>query len=259
MERGLRFRRTTRLAILSAPLVVFASLMLWLSRNPITPSAGVEASASNPAGLLTSNFVYDGSINIENIALSCVFLLFLCLFLPRRLDVYLVYVLPVGAVASGALGELTAISAPYVSTTVCGGGCSFYGMSGIGSAMVGFTFAVFFIAFGLTVLAASGRLPGLPKPSRRREVLLVCAFAAYVILLLFFAGLIALPSHPQPSQGGGSSPPSPPPPAILTQTPPVALVHGASLVYGFLLCVITFALVNRRYRLAGLQQRVSRV
>lgn len=250
--------KALHIAIISAPLVVLTSVFLWFSQNPITPNPAVEASAVNPAGLLTSNFVYDGSINIENIALSCVFLLLLCLYLPRRMDTYLAYVLPVAVIAAGGLGELTAISAPYISTSVCKGGCSFYGMSGVASAIVGFTFAGFFLVFGLTILQISGRIPAaggftslFGRPSIRREALLTSAFLVYVLLLLVISGVIALPSHSVTSGTGGVS--VPPPPAILTQTPPVALVHTASLVYGFLLCFITFFFVNRRFRTVGVR------
>lgn len=249
-----------RITLLTAPLLAFTLIMVWFSSHPIAPSPAVEASAANPAGLLTSNFVYDGLMNVENIGVSCLFLLILCLYFPRRVDVYMVYVLPVGAVVAGALGELTAISTQYLSLRVCGQACSFYGMSGMASAIVGFTFAAFFIVFSLTILQDSGRVSAgrfsslSGRSSLRREVLLALAFVVYVILLLFISGLLALPGAT--TLGPGSSPSGPPPPpAILTQSPPVALVHAASLAYGFLLCFITFVLVSRRDRVFTVRTR----
>jgi len=211
----------------------------------------VEASAANPLGLLTSNFVYDGSINVENIILSSAFLLVVCLFYPSRLRIFLVYLLPLVALAAGGLAEFTAISSPYLSLPLCAQSCSFYGMSAVASAAVGFTSATFLVAFGLiAVQKVRERTPGrgfaasLRWTGLRSEAVLSSAFVAYLVLLLLFSGVIALPGAPS-SAGSSSSPPSPP--AILTQTPPVMLVHSASLVYGFLLCLATFMQVNRRY------------
>jgi hypothetical protein len=253
-ESRQRLSTGLQLAALTTPLAAFTSVMLWLSRYPIHPSAGVEASASNPAGLLTSNCVYDGAINVENIAVSCVFLLILCLYLPRRVGVYLVYLLPVFAVVAAGLAELTAISTRYADLSVCSQACSFYGMSGVAGGMVGFTFAGFFIIFGLTILEATGKLSsaGLEstfgKSDLRGQVVLLSAFLVYIFALLLISGLIALPSPAVPGQTvSGSSGVSPP--AILTQTPPVALVHTASLAYGFFFCLATFILANRRYRI----------
>ncbi|MDA4135542.1 MAG: hypothetical protein OK449_00910 [Thaumarchaeota archaeon] len=238
-------------AVISAPLIFFTSIVFLFSEYRISPNPAVEASAANPLGLLTSNFVYDGSINVENIVLSSVFLLVVCLYYPRELRIFMVYFVPIVAVAAGGLAELTAISSPYVSIHVCAQSCSFYGMSAVASAMVGFTVASFFICFGLIVVQRTTGRPVIRKSDiftertgLRGQAILVSAFVVYVVLLLFFSGAIALPSAPSGHQSpGGSSPP----PAIFTQTAPVALVHTASITYGFLLCLATFALVNRRY------------
>jgi hypothetical protein len=244
-------------ALISAPLIVFAAIIFWFSRNPISPNPAVEGSVANPVGLITSNFVYDGWTNIENIVLASVFLLIVCLYYPRKLRIFMVYPLPFLAVASGGLAMLTAISSPYVRLPFCAPSCSFYGMSGIASAMVGFTFASFFISFGLIIIQETkGRraikqsimLRG--RTGLRSQAILASAFVAYVLLLLLFAGVIALPS---PSPGnqppGNSSQGTTPPPPIFTQTRPTLLVHSASLAYGFLLCLATFFLVNRRYHI----------
>jgi hypothetical protein len=248
-------------ALISAPLVVFASIIFWFSRNPISPDPAVEASAANPAGLITSNFVYDGWTNLENIVLASVFLLVVCLFFyPKRLRVFMVYPVPFLAVAAGGLAMLTAISSPYVSLPFCAPSCSFYGMSGVASAMVGFTFASFFISFGLLSVQgtgegqATGRSVVVSRRNRsRRQAILASALVAYVLLLLLFAGVIALPRSPSGSHASGNSSqgttPPPPPPPIFTQSRPTLLVHSASLVYGFLLCLATFFLVNRRYHI----------
>jgi hypothetical protein len=241
-------------AIIAAPLFIFSAIMFWFSQYRIIPDPTVEASVANPVGLFTSNFVYDGSINIENILSSSVFLLVVCLYYPRPLRVFLVYFLPFAAVVAGGLAELTAISSPYVSLPFCSKSCSFYGMSGIASAMIGFTFAGFAISFALIIVRRAGGFNRrdflLPEGSRRRSiVVLISSFVLYLLLLLFFSGVIALPRGSSTAPGGGSSSGPPPPPAIFTQPPPVALVHSASLVYGFVLCITTFILVNRRYHL----------
>jgi hypothetical protein len=243
-----------RALVISAPLIVFTSIVFLFSEYRISPNPAVEASAANPLGLLTSNFVYDGSINVENIVLSSVFLLVVCLYYPRELRIFMVYFVPIIAVVAGGLAEFTAISSPYVSLHVCAQSCSFYGMSAVASAMVGFTVASFFVCFGLIVVQRTTGKPTIRRsdtfPDRtglRGQAILVSAFVVYVVLLLFFSGVIALPSPPSGHQSPGGS--SSPPPAIFTQTAPVALVHTASIAYGFLLCLATFALVNRRYHI----------
>ncbi|MDA4114087.1 MAG: hypothetical protein OK474_08580 [Thaumarchaeota archaeon] len=260
LSRSSRNRNLVSQAVLiSAPLIVFASIIFWFSRNPISPNPTVEGSAANPIGLITSNFVYDGWTNIENIVLSSVFLLIVCLYYPRKLRIFMVYPLPFLAVASGGLAMLTAISSPYARLAFCATSCSFYGMSGIASAMVGFTFAGFFISFGLIIIQErKGGGPAIKqsvmlrgRTGLRSQAILASAFVAYVLLLLLFAGVIALPG-PSPGnqpQGNSSQGTTTPPPPIFTQTPPTLLVHSASLTYGFLLCLATFFLVNRRYHI----------
>jgi hypothetical protein len=248
-----------QIALISAPLIVFASIIFWFSRNPISPDPAVEASVANPVGLITSNFVYDGWTNLENIILASVFLLVVCLFYPKKLRIFMVYPLPFLAVAAGGLAMLTAISSPYVSLPFCAPSCSFYGMSGVASAMVGFTFASFFISFALlSVREAKGGPaagPGIKERwnvRSRKRAILASALVVYVLLLLLFAGVIDLPSSSSGSHASGNSSQGttpPPPPPIFTQSRPTLLVHSASLVYGFLLCLATFFLVNRRYHI----------
>jgi len=243
------------IAIFSAPTAAFAAIIAWFSQNPISPNPSVEASAGNLVGLLTSNFVYDGQINIENIAASSVFLVLACLYFPRRIRLYLLYLVPFVSVGAGALAELTAISSPYANLPWCTKSCSFYGMSGVASAMIGFTFASFVLAFAFGIFRGkNGQSAPLNrariKTVLRGQTILLAAFAIYVLLLLVFSGLIALPSVPSSASTSGPSPP-----AILTQTPPVLLVHSASLFYGFLLCLATFVQLNRRYRVFGSRPR----
>jgi hypothetical protein len=244
-----------RAAATAAPVIVFTAIFILFSQYRISPNAAVEASVANPLGLVTSNFVYDGAINIENITASSAFLLVVCLYYPKDLRIFMAYVLPFSAVAGGGLAELTAISSPYLGPNLCAQSCSFYGMSAIASAMIGFTFAAFFISFGLIIVQqAKGKISigqntiPFPRTSLRSGAVLASAFAVYVILLLVFSGLIVFPTSPTGNPGGNSSAP-PPPPAILTQSPPVALVHSASITYGFLLCLTTFVFVNRRYHI----------
>lgn len=212
-------------AVIATPIVAFTLVILWFSRNPISPGPAVEASIANPAGFLTSNFVYDGSINIENIVASSAFVLLVCTYYPRGFRFFLACLLPIAAVGAGALAELTTVSASYINLPFCSGSCSFYGMSGVASGTIGFAIASFLIALGISVLRLRGRLVvkngnTIFGNGRTGLVVLLSMFVIYMILLLFFSGLITLPSavsgsHPP----GGVS--SGPPPAILTQTPPV--------------------------------------
>ena len=94
-------------------------------------------------------------------------------------------------------------------------------------------------------LASSQGTP-LKAGRRRNQMALAGAFVLYILLLLVFAGVIALPTAGSPGQGSEIGGP-PPPPAIFTQAPPTALVHSASLTYGFLLFLGAVFLVNRRY------------
>jgi len=239
--------------VVCLPIAAFSLVMVWLSEDRIAPSAAVEGSSTNPLGILTSNFVYDGSVNVLNIVTSSVFLLLVLLYYPRVLRILSAYLLPFIAVACGGFAELTAISTVYATPAVCGASCSFYGMSGVSNGVVGFTIASFLICFGIMVLQRRGRLATIERtPFRsnraRNQIGLVLAFSVYLVLLLAFAGLIVVPSAGQAAPGTGSAAP-PPPPAIFTQTPPVAIVHSASLTYGFLLSIGIFFLVNRRYRI----------
>ena len=242
------------------PVVALTSVMVWFSENRIAPTSSVEGSSANPLGLLTSNFVYDGSVNVENIATSSAFLLVVFLYFPRVVRVVSAYLLPVVAVAAGGLAELTTISTAYATTSICGASCSFYGMSGVSNAVIGFTIASFLTCFGLMALRREGAEvveEGGEKDVRaavpRRattpwaRAALALAFVAYVLLLLLLAGLIAPPAHQ--AVGTGSTGPSSPPPAILVQTPPVWFVHSASLAYGFALALAIVLAAGRRYGL----------
>jgi len=242
-----------QIALVCLPIGVFALVIVWLSEERIVPSSAVEGSSANPLGILTSNFVYDGSVNVLNIVTSSVFLLLVFLYYPRVLRILSAYLLPFIAVACGGLAELTAISTVYATPAICGTSCSFYGMSGVSNAVVGFTIASFLICFGIMILQRRGQFATMERtPLRsnrpRNQIGLVLAFCVYLVLLLAFAGVIVFPTGGQASPGTGTTGP-PPPPAIFTQTPPVAFVHSASLTYGFLLSIGVFFLVNRRYRI----------
>jgi hypothetical protein len=240
-------------ALVCLPVVAFTLFMVLLSLDRIAPSAAVEGSSANPVGILTSNFVYDGSVNVLNIVTSSAFLLVVFLYYPRALRTLSAYLLPLVAVAAGGFAELTAISTVYATPRICGVSCSFYGMSGVSNAVIGFTVASFLTCFGLMVLQRRGRLISrqstrLRASRLRNQIGLIGVFVLYIALLLAFAGVIALPMAGTPSQGSGTAGP-PPPRAIFTQAPPTAFVHSASLTYGFLLCVGAVFLVNRRYQL----------
>ncbi len=261
MNRSSWYRRDVlwHAAVVAAPVLAFTSLILWFWHNPISPEPSVEASLANPAGFLTSNFVYDGYINIENIVASSAFVLLVCAYYPRDLRPLLACLLPFAAVGASALAELTTASTSYINLPFCSGSCSFYGMSGVASGMIGFAVASFLIALGIFALRRSGRVQprdgnAIFGNGRTGLVVLLSAFVVYVVLLLFFSGLVALPAATSGGHSSGGVSPSPPP-AILTQTPPVALVHSASLTYGFLLCLVVLVRVNRRYRILVLPAR----
>jgi hypothetical protein len=245
-------------AIVAAPVVAFTLVIFWFSRNPITPVPAVEASVNNPTGFLTSNFVYDGLINIENIVASSIFLLAVCIYFPWGFRVFLAYLLPLAAIGAGSLAEFTTMSTSLVHLPFCSGSCSFYGMSGMASGMIGFAVATFSIAVVALVLRMRGRMAvkeGDATFGRGMKglVLLLSMFVAYLVSLLFFSGLIPLPTTVASGNQGPAGAPPGPPPAILTQAPPVALVHSASIVYGFLLCLVVFTQVNRHYHILNLR------
>lgn len=245
-----RFRRALAVAL---PVVGLSSVMLLLSVYRISPSSSVDGSSGNPLGILTSNFVYDGSVNVENVVASSAFLFVVFMYLPSTIRTFSAYLLPLVAVVVGGFAQLTAISSAYVVPRVCGASCSFYGMSGVSNATIGFTLASFVACVGLASLQSRGRLVAtesqmLQLKGFRNRLVLAGAFVAYLCVLLLFAGLLTLPfRHPTVSGPGGQTI-SVPPPAILTQPPPTALVHAASVTYGFVFCVLILVVVNRRYR-----------
>jgi len=243
--------------VLICPLVLFLSAVLWFSHNPVSPTPANEASLANPLGFLTSNFVYDGIVNIENILTSSGFLLLVCIFYPRNFRILAVWLLPLVALGAGALAEFTAISTHYTSLGICTIPCSFYGMSAIASGTIGFTVACFLIWFGLEWFGRDRSFQSDAAPNaqlRRNQVIVIVAFVSYILLLLLFSGILGLliltPTHPQTSTG--TSVVSPPPPAVLTEPAPTAFVHSAGLVYGLLFCISLFFQVNRHYHIFGL-------
>ncbi len=242
--------------VLLLPILSFGSVIMWFSVYPIDPSPSFEASLANPLGLITSNFVYDGAVNVENILASSVFLLIVCLYYPPGVRSLVVYLLPFVTVGTGGLAELTAMTSAYANLRICYLSCSFYGMSGVASAAIGFTGACFLVSFGLIVLRKKGRL-ALAEESNlsrltaaRGQVVLVFSFVVYLLLLLLFSGLLVFPVTEIGHQtvGGGSSSA----PAILIQTPPAAFVHSASIIYGFVLCLTILVMVNRRHQIVSL-------
>jgi hypothetical protein len=244
--------------LLICPLVVFLSVLLWFSHDPISPTPVNEASLTNPVGFLTSNFVYDGIVNIETILTSSAYLLLVCIFYPRNFRFLAVCLLPLVALGAGALAELTAISTHYTNLGICTVPCSFYGMSAVAAGAIGFTIACFLIWFGLQWLGKINRIFQSSSVSntrlRRNRLAVMLAFASYILLLLFFSGILGLlipvPAHPQTSTGTPAV--SPPPPAVLTESTPTAFVHSAGLVYGFLFCISLLVQVNRHYDIFGL-------
>lgn len=241
--------RSLSAAIVVAPLISFVLLILWFSQNRLSPNPANEASVANPLGLVISNFVYDGHINVENIILSCVFLLIVFLYFPKMLRFTAAFLLPFMALAAAAIAEITAISTP-----LCAKYCSFYGMSAVANAVVGFTVASFVISFVFIFQARRSKLSQRITPLRanrlRNQAILAFAFVMYLILLLLFAGAFTLQTHGPSQQTSGSAPPT----TVFIQTtvqesPPVKIVHSSSLVVGFLLFLTLFVLTNHRYRL----------
>jgi len=211
----------------------------------------VVASAANPVGFLTSNFVYDGFINIENIGASVAFLLFVSAYYPRVVRIALACLLPLLALGAGALAEMTAVSSSYIDIRVCSVSCSFYGMSGVASASIGFTVACFAILIVCIIFQRQDGIMSIGATAYRNQAFLLSGFVIYLLFLLYFSGLLAFPVQVAVHQVQGGSSSSPSPPAVLTETAPVAFVHSASLVYGFLLSVTTFVCLSRSYRVSG--------
>lgn len=232
----------------AAPIVFIASLYLWFSIHPLTPSPQLNAATGNPLGFLVSNFVYDGVINLENIGASCIFLLFLFLFCPKHLRIISGIFFPFIVLFSGSMTELAAISA-------CGSGCSFYGMSGAAGGAVGFTIACTAVTFGY--LLKNERAGKLKKAGFGLSLIV------YVVLLLFFAGFVAFPTSPQTQATSPISPTTQPAsvswqqpqsvvpvlvhvPSMIAQEPrSVQIGHGVGVLSGLLFFVALFVKSSR--------------
>jgi len=245
-------RDLLHVTLTSLPIVALNLTMVWFTVHRISPSPSVEGSSSNLFGLITSNFVYDGLGNVENLVTSSGFLLFVFLYYPAMLRILSAFLISFAAVAIGVFAELTTVSTVYFTPRICGGACTFYGMSAVSNAVVGFTLASFITCFFLMALQVRVRprstqiAPAL-MTRYRDKIVLISVFVLYLALLLLYAGLIGLPAssgHVVSGAGGVS----PSPPAILTQSPPEWLVHTTSLSYGFAMFAAIFVVVNGRYR-----------
>lgn len=219
-------------ALVFSPLLATVALFIWLSKYTLSQGPSVDASLGNPLGFLISNFVYDGRINVENIALSCAFLLAIFLFYPRVLKIRSALFFPAFALMSGAMTEVAAEIA-------CHGSCSFYGMSGIAGGIIGFTLANFSIAMmgtlvprvNAAVIEDAKLVDKLPRST------VPALFVAYVILLFLLSGFFAV----HPVSNGNPFPVSVQVPvSIATESQPVEVGHTSGILIGFLLYLAMF-------------------
>lgn len=214
-------------------------LFLWFSMNPITQGVSINASFRNPVGFLISNFVFDGYINVENIALSCAFLLAVFLFLPGRLKSMSALFFPAIAVASGAIAELAAALA-------CNQACSFYGMSGVAGGIIGYAIGNYFVAFGIAFISRKFeyvyRIDEKRARFRAARFVLPILLSSYIISLLIISGFFSirhtasntfLPITIQV------------PVSIATESQPVQLGHTTGIAIGFLLFLVVVLAVSK--------------
>ena len=223
-----RHRIISEAAPVLSPILGLVLVFIWFSIHTIPEGENINASLANPIGFLISNFVYDGLTNIENIVLSCAFLLAIFLFCPTFLRIRSAIFLPAIAVTSGAIAELAA-------AVTCGNACSFYGMSGVAGGIIGFTFANFSIILELMFSTrhekkvhnnfTKDKLPRFSVP-----VLLV----AYILLLFLVSGFFAI--HPTSTNN-----PFPitiqVPVSIAGESQSVQVGHFTGLAFGFSLCL----------------------
>ena len=213
------------------PLLLFDILFIWLSENPISPNPGLEASARNLSGLLYSNFVYDGITNTDFIVIGSAFLVIVLLYCPRRLRTFVALLLPFVAIAAAGLSEGISILSPFSKPPWCIENCPFYGMSGVASASVGYTFASFFVALVVMFAIKAAKVKSEQETPVelgrfRNQLALSTLFIVYLTLfLLYFLG------------------------AFTGQTPAVIIVHYVSFATGLLISPIIWVLVNHHYSL----------
>lgn len=230
-----------------SPILAIVLVFVWLTIHPIAQDPNIDASIINPIGFLVSNFVYDGILNVENIVISCAFLLVIFVFCPPFLRILSSLFLPAIAVASGAIAELAAV-------LTCGTACSFYGMSGIAGGVIGFTFANFFIIFVLIFVAKPTReaiKAEVVKPNYLPKFAVSGIFVAYVILLFLLSGFFAINTT-------STNNPFPVtiqvPISIAGESHSVQVGHSIGIAFGFLVCL---ALLIFSLKLQSHNQNIS--
>ena len=224
-------RALNELALVISPILIIILLFVWFSLHTIAQNPNIDASIVNPIGFLISNFVYDGILNVENIVLSCAFLLAIFLFHPSFLRIRSALILPAIAIASGATAELAAV-------ITCGTACSFYGMSGVAGGVIGFTFANFSVVFGLMFFPKpAGKTQNIADKTSEnllQKFTAIGLLVAYVFLLLLLSGFFAIHST-------STNNPFPVtiqvPVSIAGESQSVQVGHTFGLAFGFLLCL----------------------
>ena len=226
-------------ALVFSPLVVTVALFIWLSKYTVSQGPNIDASLSNPLGFLISNFVYDGRTNVENIILSCAFLLAILPFYPRVMKIRSALFFPAFALMSGVITEVAAEIA-------CHGSCSFYGMSGVAGGIIGFTLANFSIALMGTFVPRLSRRATVIEEAKLMDKLpkftVPAMFVAYVVLLFLFSGFFAI----HPVSNGNPFPVSVQVPvSIATESQPVEVGHTSGILIGFLLYFALFLSLSK--------------
>ena len=219
------------------PLVAIVALFVWLSVNPISEGQNINASFGNPIGFLVSNFVYDGQINVENIALSCAFLLIIFQFYPRFLKIRSALLLPAFALIAGAITE-------FAAEIACRGSCSFYGMSGISGGIIGFTTANFLLVMIDTFLTRRYKAKAITQKRLKDRLplfTLPALFVAYIMLLFIISGFFAI------HQGNGNPFPVSVqvPVSISNESQPVQVGHTSGIAVGFILYLALFLSLSK--------------
>lgn len=229
----------TKTIIVVSPIVSVFLIFLWFSINPISQDTSINASFSNPIGFLISNFVFDGYINVENIVLSCVFLLAIFFFFPGRLKTRSALFFPAIAVTSGAIAELAAALA-------CNQACSFYGMSGVAGGIIGFTIGNYFVAFGIVFFGGKFENAYMMNEKNAKgrvaRLVLPILLSSYIILLLIISGFFSI----HPATGNSPFPITIQiPVSITTESQPVQVGHTTGIAIGFLLYLAVVLAVSK--------------
>ena len=162
-----------------SPLAAFFAIFAFFSFYHL-PIEGYAATATSPAGLLTSNFVWDSSWNVPFIysALAIVVLAAIRSQTRRRL---IAFSYPFVTIASAVVANWLLFQTPYVRPPYCIH-CMVVGMSTVASASVG---AALVVSFAYLLISLTGVRGGFRNLGETLFVPIALFVASLTTLFLF--------------------------------------------------------------------------